>query len=276
MLYLPAEKLKPGMVVASPVLDFSGEMIADTGCHLNSDNIKKINSFKGAFIEDDLSKKLIVKDIISNDLRKNTMLNLNNFDLKLIKKSAKDIVDSLVDNSSLSLDLKDLQSFDDCTYKHSVNVAILSTILGIKMGLKYDDITDLCLGALLHDLGKLKIPEEILNKPGKLNQLEYSVIKTHPTSSYYLVKNRLDISEESKLAILSHHENFNGSGYPLGLKNDEIHLLAKIIHVADVYDALTSKRPYKEAYDSADALKYLVDNSGFLFDKDVVKTIYNI
>lgn len=170
----------------------------------------------------------------------------------------------------LSLDLSDLRTFDDYTYAHSVNVAVFACVIGFGLGMEEKDLTNLVLAGLLHDVGKLSIPDEILNKPRRLTAEEYQIMKSHAILSYELIKERLDISAQVKQAILYHHENVDGSGYPNGVGAEEMNLHAKILHVADVYDALVSKRPYKKPYSPYEASEYLMGGCGIMFDQNVV------
>jgi response regulator RpfG family c-di-GMP phosphodiesterase len=123
---------------------------------------------------------------------------------------------------------------------------------------------------MVHDLGKLNIPLQILTKEGPLTDEEYDIMKAHPRYSFEILSDNHGVSSMVKQAVLMHHENLNGSGYPLGKAGDDIPLFAKILHVVDVYDALISKRPYKEPYASADALEYIEGGKGILFDPQVV------
>ena len=133
------------------------------------------------------------------------------------------------------------------------------------------DLNYLVTAALLHDLGKLSIPPEILNKPGRLTPEEYQIMKKHAEYSYKLLSNRWDISAHIKQTVLLHHENYDGSGYPQGLLGKEQSIFVRILHVADVYDALTSKRPYKKPYSPYEAIEYLMGACGIMFDKQVVE-----
>lgn len=119
---------------------------------------------------------------------------------------------------NVSLDLTDLRSYDDYTYAHSVNVAVYCGVIGMGMGMSEVELGHLVTAALLHDLGKLQIPDEILNKPGRLTQEEYLIMKSHATLSYQIISERWDISAHIKEAVLHHHENVDGSGYPDGWK----------------------------------------------------------
>lgn len=183
---------------------------------------------------------------------------------------ANNIVEEIRESDSMIVETINIASYDNYTYNHSVNVDILSVILGVAMGMRDDDLKKLSQAALLHDIGKTCIPIEIMNKPGKLTPEEYAEVQKHPLYGYNLLKENHDISSVTRNAIYSHHENEDGTGYPRNLKGDKIHHFAKIIHIADVYDALTTKRVYKDAMNPADALEYLNANAGTMFDKDMV------
>ena len=153
----------------------------------------------------------------------------------------------------------DLRSYDDYTYAHSVNVAVLCCVIGMGMQMNERDLNYLVTAALLHDLGKLSIPPEILNKPGRLTPEEYQIMKKHAEYSYKLLSNRWDISAHIKQTVLLHHENYDGSGYPSNLSGDSIPLGARILRVCDVYAALISDRPYRKAFDVSSVIELMID-----------------
>lgn len=140
--------------------------------------------------------------------------------------------------------LHNMRRYDDLTYVHSLNVALISNVFGKWLHFSPEDIELLTLAGLLHDIGKLMIPSEIITKPEKLTEQEYATIKTHAMRGYYILKGK-DISDRVKNVALMHHEKIDGSGYPQGLKGDQIDDFAKIISIADVYDAMTSARIYR-------------------------------
>ena len=277
MRYIAIHKAKPDMILAKPVFELNGNILLGRNVVLTEDYIQKLyeRGFPGVYIQDEISEDIILEETITQELRNTGVNLLKKRDIDGAVQVAKDIVDELLDCDNISLDIQDLRGFDDYTYRHSVNVAVLSTIIGMGMWMTRRELIDLCIGAILHDLGKLEISQEILHKPGQLTNEEFEIMKQHSTLSYELVKNNYGISSTSKNGILFHHENEDGSGYPMGLKNGEIHMYAKIIHVADVYDALTSKRPYKDSYVPAEAVEYLMGNGGILFDLNVVKHFVN-
>jgi diguanylate cyclase (GGDEF)-like protein/PAS domain S-box-containing protein len=156
---------------------------------------------------------------------------------------------------------------DPYTHGHQEKVNKLAVQIGEKLKLSHDEIENLKIASLIHDIGKLILPFEILTKPSKLTEKEYEIIKEHPRYGYELIKD-FDLPEEIKLAILQHHERLNGSGYPFGLKDDEILL--------DVFEAMTSHRPYRPAYSVEDALKELKENKGILYDPQVVDALIEL
>jgi HD-GYP domain-containing protein (c-di-GMP phosphodiesterase class II) len=152
---------------------------------------------------------------------------------------------------------------------HQQRVSQLACAMGREMGLKSEQIRVIRIASLLHDLGKVFIPTEILAKPGKLSKVEYSMVKSHPDADYQILK-KIDFSCAIADIVHQHHERLDGSGYPLGLKGDDIHLEARIIAVADVVEAMVSSRPYRPAPGLDAAMKEIEDGKGKLYDSDAV------
>lgn len=273
MRYISIEETEPGMLLGKPVYDSFSRILVAKGRPLSGEYIQKlkIRGYLGFYIEDEFSEGIDVKEAISPELRNRGVDALRKKNIDATLQVAKDIVGQLLHSDTISLDMVDLRTFDDYTYRHSVNVAVLSTIIGMGMGLHQDELNDVCTAAMFHDMGKLMIDADIINKPGRLTKEEFRLIKMHPQLSLELLTNRWNVSIEAKEAILCHHENDDGSGYPRGLRKDEIPLYAKIIHVADVYDALTSKRAYKDPYTPSESIEYLMGGCHILFDERVVK-----
>lgn len=168
-----------------------------------------------------------------------------------------------------------LEEKDYYTHGHSSRVSKVSEAIGSEMGFDKDGLRILRLGGLLHDIGKIGIPESILNKPGKLTKKEFDIIKSHPSEGERILKPI--IKEEGILQIVRHHhELLDGSGYPDGLKGKEIPIFAKIATVADVYDAMRSKRAYRDSMKKEDVIKYMIGKTGKHFDPDVMKAFVKI
>ena len=178
------------------------------------------------------------------------------------------VVDAVF-SEDISTQLIKLLRHDFYTYTHSVNVGMLSLLLAKSLftGSSGHNFDELGAGFFLHDLGKAHIPQDIINKPGPLTETEWEIMKSHPEKGYDLLLNAGQLTEESRVIVMQHHEKENGSGYPLGLKGEEIFLYARICRLADVFDALTSNRPYQAKRSAFDALNLM--KKGMSFDDDL-------
>jgi putative nucleotidyltransferase with HDIG domain len=220
---------------------------------INRNNISQyyieLNKVDNAF---DLYKKSV-------KILKNTMIEVRAG--KLLNKEAlnsitKKMIEITKYNKNLLTSISKLKSFDEYTFEHSMNVSVFASSLAKHMGLNDTEIQMLTLGGLLHDTGKMLVPQEILNKPGKLTDEEFKIMKNHVIYGFdYLKKNGFD-DNELKI-VIEHHERFDGSGYPYGLKDKDISLYGKIGAVVDIYDAITSNRVYHKGMESANAIKMM-------------------
>ncbi|MFN7877355.1 MAG: HD-GYP domain-containing protein [Pirellula sp.] len=156
------------------------------------------------------------------------------------------------------------------TFTHSTNVSYYSGVLADALGYSREDVEHIVRGALLHDLGKLDIDIKILNKPDKLTEREFRVIKRHPTQGFLRLSGQPGISHGQLMMTYQHHEKLDGTGYPVGIGGDEIHPWAKICSVADVFEALTSHRPYRKPMPNSSALALLERGIGNTFDGEIV------
>lgn len=159
-----------------------------------------------------------------------------------------------------------LRIFDEYTYSHTVNVSSICTALGMALGFDDEELKDLALGALLHDVGKMKVPKEILNKPGKLTDEEFTFMKSHPLFGYQIITNEMQLPEKIAVVALQHQEKYGGFGYPNKLKGKEIALFAQVAAIADVYDALVSKRVYKQPIPSSKAIQIMLEDGSKSFN----------
>lgn len=173
-----------------------------------------------------------------------------------------EISNSVLRNPGALISLARLKTADDYTYMHSVAVCALMIALARRLGLDESQIREAGMAGLLHDLGKAMIPAAVLNKPGKLTDDEFSLVKTHPEEGYKLLLKGKGISQATMDVCLHHHEKIDGSGYPKGLSNGTISLFAKMGAVCDVYDAITSNRPYKAGWDPAESIKRMAEWKG--------------
>ncbi len=184
------------------------------------------------------------------------------------RQLVEDISDSVSRNPGAIISLARLKTADDYTYLHSVAVCAMMVALAKQLGLD-EAQTRLCgMAGLLHDMGKVAMPTDVLNKPGKLTDAEFDIMRTHPTEGYKMLAASSGVDAISMDVVLHHHEKMDGSGYPEKLKGDEISLHAKMAAVCDVYDAITSNRPYKSGWDPAESLRRMAEWKGH-FDPKV-------
>ena len=171
---------------------------------------------------------------------------------------ADDLMRSIKSNDAIAIDISTLKTSDEYTFKHSVDVATISMIVAKQQELSPEEVREIGVCGLLHDIGKTKIPNAILNKPGKLDDDEFAIMRQHSTYSYNMIKDRPEFSPAVCLGVLQHHEKINGSGYPMGVSAEKICPYAKILSVSDIYDALVTERPYKKAYSQRDAVEMIM------------------
>lgn len=177
---------------------------------------------------------------------------------------------ALVCSFNQLLDLRDLN-----TGVHSTRLAEWGLRVARDLGVPESCMPDVEMGALLHDIGKIGVPDNILNKPGRLTQEEYEIVKRHPELGWTVVRN-LPGLEQASLYVLHHHENFDGTGYPARLKNSEIPIGSRIVSVIDAFDAMVSSRPYRAGLPLQEAIRRLEEASGTQFDPAVIKSFVPI
>ncbi|WPC44555.1 HD-GYP domain-containing protein [Clostridium sp. JS66] len=299
MRLVPIQYVKTGSFLAKTIYDDKGSILLREGVKLTAGYIKRITQLGmfSMYINDEYSEKE-VEDVIKPELRqkaiktiKETFYSLEKFNLNVGKNAfndkmlmaerekyfedindiVKEIMEELLSKKTVLINIVDIKSMDNYTYQHSVNVAVLSLVLGIQLQLQKKQLYDLCLGALIHDIGKALIPHDILYKKEKLTEEEKNTLKDHPIRGYDFLKGSLDISAPARIVTLQHHERDDGKGYPEGRKGDEVNILAQIVAVADVYDALTSDRPHRKALSPNDAVEYIMAGGDKQFNYEVVK-----
>jgi len=187
------------------------------------------------------------------------------------KKIAETIVDNVLNREEYLLDMVEIKNYDNYTYSHSLNVGILSIMLASEMGITRNRLDDIALCALMHDIGKIDVPIEIINKNGPVTDLEFAVIKTHPDKGVERLRKCFNVSREVLQGIQCHHEKIDGSGYPYGYKGNRIPLFGRILAIADVYDALTSHRSYRKAWLPNAAIEYIMAGADTQFDHEMVQ-----
>ena len=201
-------------------------------------------------------------------------------DGKEIFSIAGKIVGGLQTNYNMLLSLLNIftpfEEKEDFHHRHSVNTAILSTSIGLSLGYEKKTLIDLCACALVHDIGMLKVPQEIVNKPSKLSRGEQNIIEKHPSFGLELLENIKGLPDEAANVIYQHHEKVDGKGYPEGREGDAISEFAKIVAMTEVYEALTNPKPYRrEKNIPYIAVKMIVQQAGTFFEPRLVKIFVN-
>lgn len=181
-----------------------------------------------------------------------------------------ELMKTISENDAVAVNIDALKICDEYTFKHSVDVASIAMIVARQSKMPEKDVNQIGVAGLLHDLGKSEIPNEILNKPARLTDEEFEVMKSHPLKGYNLLKDKPDIAPEILMGVLQHHEKMSGNGYPLALPAAKISPYAKILAVADIYDALVTERPYKSGFSPRDAVEMIMAMTEDL-DVDVIK-----
>nr|MCR4909016.1 HD-GYP domain-containing protein [Lachnospiraceae bacterium] len=213
-----------------------------------------------------------LNQIIDDELRREAINSLQSFNIDQVIYMTNRIVDSILAQNEIMVDLTTLDTFDHDTYSHSIDVCVLATTCGVGLGMNTRMLSDLAVAGALHDIGKQGIPLTILNKVGELTDEEKIIIESHPKIGYDMLYNRADISSFVRSGIMSHHENWDGGGYPNGLVGEEIPMFGRILHVVDVYDALIKKRVYKSGFKHTEAIEFLMGNCNRMFDIRIVET----
>lgn len=186
-----------------------------------------------------------------------------------------DIIDEITHSNNILGRLRQIEQSDDYTFQHSLNVCMLSAMLGKWLGYTDVELKQLTISGLFHDIGKLKISKDIIEKPSKLNEMEFNIVKKHTVYGYNILRETVGISQSVAFGALQHHEREDGSGYPLRLKSNKIHEFGKIIAICDIFDAMTSKRIYKDKESPFRVAELIAENRFGVLDARISTVFLN-
>lgn len=277
------DDLTDDMVLAKPLYQDIGMILLSEGAtNLTKyrDKIKKLG-FEYVYVEDEVSQGIQIDDVVSKEVRLEGQKMANNILSNLVKDKAintpelrkwiEDIICEIIDNKAVMINMVDFKAKDTYLYSHSVNVAVLSLLIGRTMQYTAKQLNFLGVGAILHDIGMLMLPEDLWHKEyHELSAEEQAVYRTHPQLGYEVLKSIYDVDAFSKLIVWRHHEQIDGNGYPCKINGDELNEMIKIVSICDIYDELTSIREKGVKMPSYQAIEYLISNAGVKFDKKIL------
>ena len=273
-----------GMVTARNVYDSSGQVLVKAKMVLIEQYVNRLKHMKigSIYIVNPLLQNVELPEMVKEETRVQAVNAVQKayqlypkggeVDSRPVEDIAGKIVEEVVQNRQQMLQGTDLRTYNDYLYAHAVNVAVLSVMIGVNLDYNAIRLKELAWGALLHDLGEMVVPPEIAGKQGKLSPEEWLEVKKHPEQGFELMrKGSREIPMPVAHVAFQHHENFDGSGYPRRLKGDEIHEYARIVAVANVYDALVADRPFRPGFSSHIACEMMMTMAGRFLDLDILK-----
>ena len=295
MLYIPADQLRPGMVLARDLpSDFFGLALAAVGHALSARNIIRIVELgiPGAYVESNIDIELDIshQDVLSPAVQKKLITGIrqqftayashggtvSDQTIEAFYSMSSEMVTNILSKEHVLLNMVSIKRYDDYTYSHSAMVGLISTLIGTKLGMKTSELESLATAGLMHDIGKLDVPIEITNKPARLTREEFEIMKTHPSNAVLRLRENRRFNMVVLRGIECHHEKYDGTGYPHALSGESIPLFGRILALADVYDALTSKRSYRDSWTSDQVIEYMMGLAGIHFDFDLLNAFLTV
>lgn len=278
MRYVRTTNAKSGDILARTIYGTDGRILIKANTVLTPFLISKLTmmGYPSVYLFDPGETDTILKLSLDEHTRIRAAVHLQNIDLDKLVYIANDIVQQVLAVKDIATEVSRISGYDQCTWTHSVDVCTYAVMCGVAMRYTDKELKELSQAALLHDIGKAMVSLDVLNKPGKLTDDEYAMMKNHPEYGWNLLRKNTSLSAPVCAAVYEHHENEDGSGYPRKLSGDKIQRYAKIIHAVDVYEACTAIRPYKKPMNPADAIENLMAGYGRTFDTKVVDMLRSI
>ncbi len=320
MILIPVENLKEGMVLGRSVFGENGELLLVAGFHVKAPIIKKLQEihFGTVWIQEEGTEEVIPEETINEQVNLQAMAavmdaaevigqglqireeTIDEIEKKMkqterfkniiaipkVQQSVNDIIDNILSSPGVVLNLSTIRSQKNFFYKHAVDVTVISLMIASRLRLSREELHDLGLGSILHDIGMTVIPEKITNKQGRLTYQEFNIIKEHTTYGYTILKENPGISPIAAHIAFQHHERQDGFGYPRKMKGNNLlpiktlmpekgymHRFAEIVAVADAYDAMASPRPYAEQRSPEEIIKQLIIAAGTQLNKAIVDVL---
>lgn len=274
-------------VLGKSILSDDGQILLKSGVVLTDRYLKKLKTLGVYYIyvEDERLEDVKVEDTELTELKqcaikslsrvaKNVSLN-GEREVKDSIEKVKSLVEYILDNKDVDKSLNDIKTYDNYTYVHCLDTSIMATFLAASLNINKDKIKELATGAVLHDVGKTKISNKIINKTGKLTEEEFKEIRKHPIYGRDILEKKFYMSDIILKTVSEHHERVDGKGYPYGLEGNNISKYGRIVAICDVYDAVSSDRCYRRRFSPSEAYELILAGSGNAFDEDMIMKFRN-
>ncbi|WP_411682611.1 HD-GYP domain-containing protein [Clostridium thailandense] len=285
MRVISVSSLKGDEILGKQIYDELGRVLLNVGVKLKPYYIDKIKELgiSSVYVDDNISKNVIIEESISDKTRQMSKHAVKEMiesycregktDNSSVMKSVNSVIEDVLSNKNVLINVAEISASDNNIYSHSVNVCVLSTIIGTHMGYSMLKLKDIAAGALLHDIGKIKITNDkkLLEKFKNKEELDEYARLMHPKVGYDFLGDQYIWNASVKVVALMHHERSDGSGYPLKLQGDEINKIAKIVAICDVFDNLISGRNRSKSKPVHEVIEYLIGMSNIYFDAEIVK-----
>lgn len=280
MRYLPISRLAPGMVLGQDIYDGAGVLLLAKHLILNHEYIANLEllGFPGIYIDDEFTRGVEIQQVLTPEIRSQAMRVVHDLFMveeahpdamvskQKISRTVEKVVENILCDGDVMCNMMDIKNYDDYIYYHSINVAVLSIMIGIRYGMSESQLNLLGTAAMLHDIGKKFIDKEILEAKRSLTEDERVVMSQHSKLGYEYLRDNYEFSSLVYTSVLQHHEWYNGEGYPLRHSGEDIPVFARIIRLTDSYDAMISKRPSREAMLPGDTVEYMMARCGVEYD----------
>lgn len=278
MRSIHVDTLKGGEVLAKSIYDDDGRVLLRSGTAIRTTYIGKLREMNidYLYIEDKDTEGIVVEDAISEETKQQGKQEIKKvfkdyvvserLELTKVYDLVNNIIDEILNNKQVVLNVSDLRNKNEGIYEHCMSVCILASSVGAYI-FDQKKLRELTLGAIVHDIGLMLVPEEILDKPDKLSPEEYELVKTHPKVGYDIISNDPDFPLISRNIVYMHHEKNDGSGYPLGVGAKQIHDTTKLVTICDMFDAMITPKPYRKQMKTYESFETLTSMVGVQVDK---------
>lgn len=285
MRMIEVARIEPGMRLGRTIYGSDGKVLLSAGVTLQSAYLKRLVElgYSSVYVADGIADDVVIPEVVRQETRNDATQMVAKLmedvprgktpDLARVQSTVEQLLEEILRAKDLVVGMVDLKSLDNYTFTHSVNVAILCLMTARDMGYSRGQLLELGIGAVLHDIGKCMVPQEILLKPDKLTAEEYEQVKKHAEIGFDMLRKQFDVSLLAAHIAFQHHERLDGSGYPRRLTGDQIIEYARICAVADVFDACTSDRAYRKRLSPDQGIRVLQVEAGGKLDPRFVRKL---